>query len=111
MKLSVLGSGSRGNAFALSAEGITILLDAGFPARTLQRRAGSVGIDLSRISAVVLTHEHADHAEGAMAVALAADCPVYASRGTLEAMGPERGATWLSNWLPTCRPSPSVRSN
>ncbi len=77
MMLSVLGSGSRGNAFAFSADGVTILLDAGFSVRTLERRAASVGVDLSTVAAVVLTHEHADHADGAVGVAIAAKCPLY----------------------------------
>lgn len=37
--LTVLGSGSKGNAVALAAEGAVLLIDAGFSARELTRRA------------------------------------------------------------------------
>jgi phosphoribosyl 1,2-cyclic phosphodiesterase len=84
VRVAVLGSGSGGNAIAVSADGATILLDAGFPLRTLRRRAEAAGVDLSRVAGVVLTHEHQDHSCGARRLALAAKSPVYASGGTLE---------------------------
>ncbi len=86
MKVAILGSGSRGNAIAVTAEGSTLLIDAGFGIRTLQRRAQAVGIDLASVVAVLLTHEHGDHVRGATAVARKARCPIYASPGTLRAL-------------------------
>ncbi len=86
MKVAILGSGSRGNAIAVTAEGSTLLIDAGFGIRTLQRRAQAVGIDFASVVAVLLTHEHGDHARGATAVARTARCPIYASPGTLRAL-------------------------
>lgn len=86
MQVAVLGSGSRGNAIALTADGFTVLVDAGFGIRTLNRRAQASGIDLRSLGAVLLTHEHRDHARGAAAAARRAGCPIYASRGTLGAL-------------------------
>lgn len=86
MRVTVLGSGSRGNAIAVAARGTAILVDAGFGVRALERRAKAVGLDLGEIAAVVLTHEHGDHARGAAAVARRAACPVWASSGTLRAL-------------------------
>jgi phosphoribosyl 1,2-cyclic phosphodiesterase len=93
VKVTILGSGSRGNAILLTADGTSVLLDAGFPLRTLKRRAKSVDADLSRLAAVIVTHEHHDHACGAVRVAMAAKCPLYGSRGTLQRIGrmPEGG--------------------
>ena len=45
MKLFVLGSGSRGNAFAVTAGGVTLLVDAGFGGKTLMSRVKSAGLD------------------------------------------------------------------
>ncbi len=87
MRVAVLGSGSRGNAIALSSRGRTVLVDAGFGARTLRQRADAVGIDLVRLDAIVLTHEHGDHARGAAQLARRAGCAVYGSPGTLAALG------------------------
>jgi phosphoribosyl 1,2-cyclic phosphodiesterase len=82
MKVAVLGSGSNGNAVALSAEGTVILLDAGFSLRTLRRRLDRAGMDFSQVAGIVLTHEHNDHASGATRIAARAGCPIYASKGT-----------------------------
>ena len=46
MKFAVLGSGSRGNAVALRADGATLLVDAGFGPRALTRRAADAGLSL-----------------------------------------------------------------
>ena len=86
MIATVLGSGSRGNAFALSADGHTIVIDAGFSLRTLKRRAARAGVDCAALAGVVLTHEHADHATSGLRLAAAGGCPLYATRGTLRGL-------------------------
>ena len=63
--LYVLGSGSLGNAFAVVADDEVLLIDAGFSAREIGRRAERVGLDLGRAIGLVLTHEHGDHTAGA----------------------------------------------
>jgi phosphoribosyl 1,2-cyclic phosphodiesterase len=83
MKLAVLGSGSRGNAVALHADGATLLVDAGFGPRTLARRAALSGIPLTPLAGIVLTHEHGDHIRGAAPLAAAQGCEVFGSAGTL----------------------------
>lgn len=86
MNLTVLGSGSRGNAVALGADGGILLLDAGFGPRALRRRAQRAGLDLDQVVGVILTHEHWDHARGGVALAGAVGCPLYASAGTLRGL-------------------------
>jgi len=86
VKLAVLGSGSRGNAVALHADGATLLVDAGFGPRTLARRAEAAGLPLDALAAIVLTHEHGDHARGAAALAVRAGCPLLGTAGTLGAL-------------------------
>jgi phosphoribosyl 1,2-cyclic phosphodiesterase len=86
VKLAVLGSGSRGNAVALRADGITLLVDAGFGPRALARRAEAAGVPLDPLAGIVLTHEHGDHARGAVALAARAGCPLVGSAGTLAAL-------------------------
>jgi phosphoribosyl 1,2-cyclic phosphodiesterase len=84
--VAVLGSGSRGNAVAISSGTTSILVDAGFGARTLARRATACGIDLADLSGIFLTHEHGDHARGAARLAHKVGCPIYGSAGTLAAL-------------------------
>jgi phosphoribosyl 1,2-cyclic phosphodiesterase len=89
VKLAVLGSGSRGNAIALRSAGHTLLIDAGFGPRTLARRAEAAGIPLTPLAGIVVTHEHGDHARGAVRLSAATAAPVIASPGTLAALGPD----------------------
>jgi phosphoribosyl 1,2-cyclic phosphodiesterase len=89
MNVTVLGSGSRGNAVLLTTPTGAVLVDAGFPPANLARRAVASGRSLDGLSALILTHEHRDHARGAAALAKAALCPVYASAGTLAALALE----------------------
>ena len=86
LRLTVLGSGSRGNALLLEAGGDALLVDAGFSFRDLARRLAAAGCDQGTIRAIVLTHEHGDHTRGAARAATAWNVPVYASAGTLAAL-------------------------
>ena len=69
MTLYMLGSGSRGNCCAVEAEGAALLIDAGFSAREVERRAAAVGLDPARLVGIALTHEHGDHSCGAALLA------------------------------------------
>ena len=63
-----------------------LVLDAGFSLRELDRRAESVGLDLAGLVGVALTHEHGDHAAGAVRLAARHGVPVLASPGTWGAL-------------------------
>ena len=64
MRVSVLGSGSQGNATYVEAGGTRVLVDAGFSGRDLARRLERLGVDALSIDAVVITHDHGDHTRG-----------------------------------------------
>jgi phosphoribosyl 1,2-cyclic phosphodiesterase len=85
--LTVLGSGSRGNAFALVENGAVLLIDAGFSAREIVRRAEEAGLSLEGLCGIALTHEHGDHTQGAVRLARRFQVPVLASVGTWIALG------------------------
>lgn len=86
MRLTVLGSGSRGNAVLVESGDDAILIDAGFSMKEIVRRCARAGRDHTRIRAVALTHEHGDHSRGAGIVASAWSVPVAGSPGTLQAL-------------------------
>jgi phosphoribosyl 1,2-cyclic phosphodiesterase len=88
MRLYVLGSGSRGNCCAVEADGSAILLDAGFSAREIERRAEAASLDLTRVAGIVLTHEHGDHACGAPRLARRLGVPVLTAEGTWARLAP-----------------------
>ena len=60
----MLASGSSGNAAFLATEKTRILVDAGLSLRETARRLSAIGEDLSRLDAVLITHEHTDHVSG-----------------------------------------------
>jgi phosphoribosyl 1,2-cyclic phosphodiesterase len=86
VRLTVLGSGSRGNALLLDAGGDALLVDAGFSPRDLARRMAAAGVAPERLCGIALTHEHGDHARGAAGTAAAWGVPILASHGTLTAL-------------------------
>jgi len=88
MKFCVLGSGSRGNATYLEAEGTAILIDAGMSGIELQRRLAAIGVELSSINAIFITHEHNDHIHGAGILSRRVKIPVYANPATFSAADP-----------------------
>jgi phosphoribosyl 1,2-cyclic phosphodiesterase len=59
--LTVLGSGSSGNATLLEADGCAVLIDAGLGPRQIATRLATVGVSWPRLQAVLLTHTHGDH--------------------------------------------------
>lgn len=92
IRLHLLGSGSRGNCCVVDTHDGAVLVDAGFSAREIERRAAQAGLDLGRVRAIALTHEHGDHARGAARLAARLGVPVVGSPGTLAALGsPKRG--------------------
>lgn len=66
-----------------------ILLDCGFSARETVARLERFGVTPEDVSAIVLTHEHADHASGVRACARRLDAPVWMTRGSHRALGNE----------------------
>lgn len=93
MIVAPLGSGSAGNAYWFETEGTAILVDAGLGPRDTKKRLEVLGRDLTRLSAVVLTHEHYDHIRGAEKIARKYEIPIYLTRGTLEASTIDRDET------------------
>ena len=85
MRVCVLGSGSAGNATLLVAGETRVLIDCGLSARETIRRIQAVGEDPTRLDAIVITHEHGDHARGLGMLSKQLGVPVYVSTGTLEA--------------------------
>jgi phosphoribosyl 1,2-cyclic phosphodiesterase len=90
MKITVLGSGSTGNAVLIVAGNTRVLVDAGLSAKEIARRLAVVGEDAQRLDAVLVTHEHGDHAGGLRVLLGSVDCPVYISGKTLDAYVSER---------------------
>ncbi|MBV9215828.1 MAG: MBL fold metallo-hydrolase, partial [Acidobacteria bacterium] len=85
MRFTVLGSGSTGNAVLISSDKTNVLVDAGLSAREIIRRLFEMGVPCEDLDAVLITHEHSDHAGGLRVLMQTMDCPVYISALTEDA--------------------------
>jgi phosphoribosyl 1,2-cyclic phosphodiesterase len=82
-----ISSSSRGNAYILSAPGISpLLLEAGLPIKRLREELFARNLKLSDLAGACISHEHGDHAK-AVRDMLKAGVDCYMSNGTATALG------------------------
>ncbi|SEO42269.1 Phosphoribosyl 1,2-cyclic phosphodiesterase [Amphibacillus marinus] len=86
LSFSVLASGSSGNAFYIGTDKENILVDAGLSGKQLDRLFQQVNVDPSKLSRILVTHEHSDHIKGLGIFARKYDLPIYANQKTWAAM-------------------------
>src|SRR5437879_1142466 len=86
LRLRILRSGSSGNAIFLETAGTRLIVDVGLPAEVAARELDSIP-GAAPITAILLTHEHDDHAKGAGPLSRLVGAPVLANAGTLAAAG------------------------
>ncbi|MGB3633885.1 MAG: MBL fold metallo-hydrolase [Rubrobacteraceae bacterium] len=83
-RLSVLSSGSSGNATYVETDAGGLLVDAGISCRRLEAMLKRIGRSLKDVGAVLLTHGHADHTSGLRTLLKKWPVEVYAAPGVLE---------------------------
>lgn len=86
MKLIPLASSSHGNAYLVEDGTTCLLIECGVSWKKLQKLTG---FGVSGIAGCLISHEHKDHA-GCYEQLIRSGVPVYASRGTAEALGCEQ---------------------
>lgn len=91
-----LGSGSSGNSTLVSFGKRHLLVDAGLSARELALRLAGIGVGPHELAAIVLSHEHHDHARGLERFAVKHRVPVFTAPETLAALNlaPRHLAAW-----------------
>jgi phosphoribosyl 1,2-cyclic phosphodiesterase len=89
VRVTVLASGSGGNACVVESGQTRVLVDAGLSAREIERRMRDRGMEPETIAALFVTHEHNDHGSGALVFASRWACPIVATAGTASAIGLE----------------------
>ena len=102
MRMTVLASGSKGNATVIASAETRVLVDAGLSCRELLKRMALVDEDASALDAILITHEHTDHVAGLSVLARRLRIPVYFSEPTHRAwvrqMTPRTTMTY-AKWL------------
>lgn len=91
MRLHILASGSKGNACVVEGPRGSVLVDCGISCKALLSRAAELGVDLGRVKALLLTHEHSDHVAGVTVFAKRFQGAFFATAGTVG------GRSYLAN--------------
>jgi phosphoribosyl 1,2-cyclic phosphodiesterase len=81
LHLSVLSSGSSGNATFIEAHAGGLLVDAGLQCRRIEGLLARIGRSLGDVGAVLLTHGHADHTSGVRSLVRECGVEVFAAPG------------------------------
>jgi len=80
--MTVLASGSKGNATVVASQRTRVLVDAGLSCRELLRRMAVAEEDPAALDAILITHEHRDHVSGLSVLARRLRIPVYFTEPT-----------------------------
>ena len=91
-RISILASGSSGNATLLETERTCLLVDAGLGKKETLRRLGALEKRPERLDGILISHEHSDHSSGLPQLAREWRAAVFLTEPThreLEKMLPE----------------------
>lgn len=86
MILTVLASGSKGNASLIEFGDDKYLIDCGLTYRQIKVRLEKESKSLDGLKGVFITHEHRDHTSGLRVLLNHYQVPLYLSEGTLKGM-------------------------
>lgn len=86
LKFCPLFSSSSGNSVYIGDHDGGVLIDVGRSAKQTNTMLNNIGVDVSQIRAILLTHEHTDHVCGLSVFAAKHNIPIYAPNGTLLAL-------------------------
>lgn len=84
MKYISLSSSSSGNCYLFEDGDTRFLIDAGLTAKRIKELLGEIGVELTSIKGVVLTHSHRDHTRGVPTLVYRYNLPLYCSKTTLQ---------------------------
>ncbi|MBO4371108.1 MAG: MBL fold metallo-hydrolase [Paludibacteraceae bacterium] len=84
MKFCSFASGSSGNCYYIGTDRCGILIDAGISVKSIKKNLKNIGVDLSQIYAVFVTHDHFDHISSVGVLGETYHIPVYSTSLVLE---------------------------
>ncbi len=85
MRCAALQSGSTGNCYFLASGNTRLLIDAGISGLQAEQRLAALGEEIRRCEALLITHDHRDHAEKLGIYQRKYDLPVFITEATFEA--------------------------
>ena len=79
-----LGSSSGGNATYVGDRSCGVLIDAGLSGKCVFSGLDAIGVPLTALQGIFITHEHCDHVKGLRTIAKKTKAPVYATAEVLD---------------------------
>lgn len=87
MNIAAIASGSNGNCYYLGNSDEAIIVDAGISTKQLVERMTRLGLSLSRLKGVFISHEHSDHIRGLDVLTRKHAIPVFMTQKTYSSYG------------------------
>ena len=87
LQIASLNSGSNANCYYIGNSNEAILIDAGLSCRETEKRMRRLGLDISFVKAIFISHEHCDHIAGLRVLSKKYRLPVYITNNTLRNCG------------------------
>lgn len=81
-----VASGSSGYCICLGSDQCHVMIDAGISGKRIEEGMNTYDYTTSDMDGVLITHEHSDHIQGLGVVARKYGLPIYATKGTADAI-------------------------
>lgn len=86
MRLCSIASGSSGNCIYVGSDATHLLVDAGISGKKVETGLRELELTGADIDGILITHEHSDHIAGLGVLCRKYGIPVYATKGTIQAI-------------------------
>ena len=80
--IASLNSGSNANCYYVGNAAGAVLVDAGLSLRETEKRMKGLGLEMEKVKAIFVSHEHSDHITGLPGISRKYRVPVYITKAT-----------------------------
>ncbi len=88
IQICAIASGSNGNCYYIGNNSDAVLVDAGISRRQIIKRMKLMKLDIRKVKAAFITHEHADHMRGVRVLSDQHSIPIYFTKPTFKRARP-----------------------
>jgi phosphoribosyl 1,2-cyclic phosphodiesterase len=86
LQIASINSGSNGNCYYVGNQTDAVLIDVGISCRETEIRMKQIGLDIKKVKAVFVSHEHTDHIKGVATLAHKYSLPIYITQATAKSL-------------------------